>query len=94
MGFFSSSKSKAEELALESKAEDIILTTMDLKRDYEILDIIWSEEVHMDLNIDYTAQKNDLKKKAAAMISPRSSRQTKYIKFSLDASCQGCVHFY
>lgn len=67
MGFFSSSKSKAEDLALESKAAGIILTTMDLKRDYEILDIIWSEEVHMDLNIDYTAQKNDLKKKAAAM---------------------------
>lgn len=67
MGFFSSSKSKEEELVLEAKAEKIILTTMDLKRDYEILDIIWSDEVHLDLNIDYISQKNDLKKKAAAI---------------------------
>lgn len=67
MGFFSSSKSKEINSVLDAKAEGIILTTMDLKRDYEILDIIWSEEVHLDLNVDYTDQKNVLKKKAAVI---------------------------
>lgn len=65
MSFFSFSKSKEAKSALVSKSERIILTTLDINRDYEILDIIWSDEIHLDVNFDYTNQKNILKQKAA-----------------------------
>lgn len=68
MGFFGkSAEEKAAEQALNAQAESIILTTMDLKCEYDILDVVWSDEVHMDIDADYRAQKNSLKKKAASI---------------------------
>lgn len=65
MGFFGkSAEEKAAEQAMNAQVESIILTTLDLKCDYDIIDVIWSDEARLDVDMDYRAQKNSLKKKA------------------------------
>lgn len=62
MGFFSKSPEQVEK---DTKINNIILTTMDLKQDYEIIDIVISEEIHVDDRCMYDAGKLSLKKRAA-----------------------------
>lgn len=68
MGFFSKSpEEKQKQLDKEAKVNSIVLTTLDLKRDYEIIDIVISEEIHTDQKFDYDAAKLSLRKRAAAV---------------------------
>ncbi len=68
MGFFSKSpEEKAQEEAMKAKIDNIILTTLDLKQDYDIIDIVISEEIHADQKALYDAGKRSLKERAAAI---------------------------
>ncbi len=62
MGFFGKSESEKEQ---ENRAKQIILTTTDLKQDYQIIDIVMSEEIHTHQKVMYEAGKTSLRKRAA-----------------------------
>lgn len=65
MGFFGKSAAEKErDAANKARLDGIVLTTLDLKRDYEILDIVISEEIRMDQKTAYDVGKQSLKKRA------------------------------
>ena len=66
MGFFGkSAEEKAQDEAKKAKINSVILTTLDLRRDYEIIDIVISEEIHADQKYLYDAGKFSLKERAS-----------------------------
>lgn len=66
MGLFGKSpEEKQAEAAIEAKANNIILTTTDLHRDYIILDIVISDEMLAENQKGYADGKHSLKKRAA-----------------------------
>ncbi len=66
MGFFSKSpEEKVQEEALKAKIDNIILTTLDLKQDYDIIDIVISKEIRADQTLAYYAGCKNLKERAA-----------------------------
>ncbi len=48
-----------------NNSDNIIITTADIKRDYDILDIIVSKEIALDERSNYDAGKRSLKQRAA-----------------------------
>lgn len=66
MGFFGkSAEEKAQEEEKNAKMDSIILTTLDLKMDYEIIDIVISKEIRADQTLAYYAGCKNLKERAA-----------------------------
>ena len=66
MGFFGkSTEEKEQDEAKKAKTDRIILTTLDLKRDYEIIDIVISKEINGDQTSLYNEGKFNLKEQAA-----------------------------
>ena len=68
MGFFGkSSEEKAAESANNARIDRIILTTLDLRCNYDIIDIVISEEINADEVKVYEKGKRSLKERAAAI---------------------------
>lgn len=55
MGFFGNS----------SNSDRVLLTTTDLKRDYDIIDIVMSKEITFDQKANFDAGKKSLQERAA-----------------------------
>ncbi len=58
---------KAEKEAAKEKIKGMILTTLDIKQDYEIIGIVISQEIWVDEKLDYETGMSSLKIRAAEL---------------------------